>query len=76
MEQMKQVIQASILYQMLAAICQWFGTQWKKSGAIQWFIHPPQRLEQAESESSLFYRLWQWFHGVLCASIFQSSWQW
>lgn len=89
MEQMKQVIQASILYQMLAVICQWFGTQWEKSGIIQWFIHPPHRLEQAESESSLFYKLWQWFHGVLCTiykglhlekllegSIFQCSWLW
>ena len=67
MEQVKTVFRASLLYRFLAALCLWFSGQWWGSGIIQWFIHPPLSLEQAQSESSVFYRLWQWLHRLLCA---------
>ena len=89
MEQMRTIIQASVLYRVLAAICLWFSGQWQRSGVIQWFIHPPLALEQAESKSSVFYRLWDkihqflnWLWRMLCleklfaGSIFLKSWLW
>ena len=89
MEQMRTIIQSSMLYRVLAAICLWFSGQWHRSGMIQWFIHPPLALEQAESKSSIFYRLWDkihrflnWLWRMLClekllsGSIFMKSWLW
>ena len=89
MEQMQRIIQASVLYRVLAAVCLWFGRQWQGSGLIQWFIHPPVQREQAESKGSLFYHLWQKIHRGLCwlyealhlrklltGSIFQKCWLW
>lgn len=89
MEQMRTIIQSSMLYRVLAAICLWFSGQWQRSGVIQWFIHPPLALEQAESKSSIFYRLWDkihrflnWLWRMLCleklmsGSIFMKSWLW
>ena len=66
MEQMKTVIQSSVIFRLLAALCGWFSRQWAGSGLIQWFIHPRLGLEQAQSESSVFYRLWRIVHGALC----------
>ena len=40
MEQMRTIVQASAVYRALAALCLWFGGQWRGSGLIQWFIHP------------------------------------
>ena len=48
MERMRTIVQASAVYRVLAALCLWFGGQWRGSGLIQWFIHPPLQLEQAE----------------------------
>lgn len=89
MEQMRTIVQASAVYRALAALCLWFGGQWRGSGLIQWFIHPPLQLERAESDHSVFARLWQWVHGGLCrlyqalrldrlfeGSIFQKCWLW
>ncbi|HIT31782.1 MAG TPA: O-antigen ligase family protein [Candidatus Enterenecus stercoripullorum] len=89
MEQVQQIVQASVLYRVLAALCQWFGAQWHKSGLIQWFIHPPHRREMAESQCSVFTRLWRAIHRLLCriyrglrldralaGSIFQKCWLW
>ena len=89
MEQMRTIIQSSVLYRVLAAICLWFSGQWKGSGVVQWFIHPPLALEQAESQSSIFYRIWRkihqglnWLWRMLClekllaGSIFLKSWLW
>ena len=67
MEQMKTVIQTSVIFRLLAALCGWFSRQWAGSGLIQWFIHPRLGLERAQSESSVFYRLWQAVHGALCS---------
>ncbi len=89
MERMRTIVQASAVYRVLAALCLWFGGQWRGSGLIQWFIHPPLQLEQAESDHSVFARLWRWIHGGLChlyralrldrlfeGSIFQKCWLW
>ena len=89
MERVQRVVKASVLFQVLSALCLWFGRQWQGSGLIQWFIHPPLRLERAESESSVFTRLWRAVHGGLCriygllrldrlfaGSIFQKPWLW
>ncbi len=51
---MRTIVQASAVYRVLAALCLWFGGQWRGSGLIQWFIHPPLQLEQAESDHSVF----------------------
>ena len=48
MEQMKTVIQTSVIFRLLAALCGWFSRQWAGSGLIQWFIHPRLGLEQAQ----------------------------
>ena len=66
MERMQRIVKASVLYRALFALCLWFGRQWQGSGVIQWFLHPPIRLERAESESSVFTRLWRCVHRGLC----------
>ena len=89
MEQVQRVVRASVLYRFFAALCLWFGRQWQGSGIIQWFIHPPLQRERAESESSIFTRLWHAIHAGLCwlyeklhlrrlfaGSIFQKTWLW
>ena len=89
MERMQRIVQASVLYQALLALCLWFGRQWQGSGVIQWFIHPPLRRERAESEHSVFTRLWRAVHRGLCriyealrlrrlfqGSVFQKTWLW
>ena len=89
MERVQRIVQASVLYRILAALCLWFGRQWQGSGIIQWFIHPPLHREMAESESSLFTRLWRAVHGLLSriydalhlrklfqGSVFQKCWFW
>lgn len=89
MERMQRIVKASVLYRALFALCLWFGRQWQGSGIIQWFIHPSLRLERAESESSVFTRLWRWVHRGLCriyealhlrklfaGSVFQKCWIW
>lgn len=86
---MQRIVKASVLYRALFALCLWFGRQWQGSGIIQWFIHPSLRLERAESESSVFTRLWRWVHRGLCriyevlhlrrlfaGSVFQKCWIW
>ena len=82
-------VQLGLKHRVLAALCLWFGGQWRGSGLIQWFIHPPLQLEQAELDHSVFARLWRWIHGGLCrlyralrldrlfeGSIFQKCWLW
>ena len=86
---MQRIVKASVLYRALFALCLWFGRQWQGSGVIQWFLHPPIRLERAESESSVFTRLWRCVHRGLCriyealhlrklfaGSVFQKCWLW
>ena len=66
MQRVQQILQASVLFRVLAALCQWFGDQWRKSGVLQWFLHPPEQRELAESEHSVFTRLWRAAHRLLC----------
>ena len=40
MEQMKQVLSASLVWRWLTAVCLWFSRQWERSGLVQWFLHP------------------------------------
>lgn len=88
MQQAKQILNASVLWRALMAVCLWFSHQWQRSGVIQWFVHPP-LWEQAVSESSIFFRLWSWLRNLLCrlyrflhleklfaGSVFLQVWVW
>lgn len=88
MEQAKRILNASVLWRALMAVCLWFGRQWQRSGVVYWFLHPP-LWEEAVSESSVFFRLWSWFRGILCriyqalrldrlfaGSVFLQVWVW
>ena len=88
MQQAKQILNASVLWRALMAMCLWFGRQWQRSGVVQWFLHPP-LWEEASSRSSIFFRLWSWFRGILCriyyflhldrlfaGSVFLKVWVW
>ena len=88
MQQAKQILNASVLWRALMAMCLWFGRQWQRSGVVQWFLHPP-LWEEASSRSSIFFRLWSWSRGILCriyyflhldrlfaGSVFLKVWVW
>lgn len=88
MEQAKQILNASVLWRALMAVCLWFGRQWQRSGVVQWFLHPP-LWEEASSRSSVFFRLWSWLRNLLCrlywflhldrlftGSVFLKVWVW
>ena len=40
MEQLQNMVSASVVCRWLTALCAWFGRQWQSSGVIQWFLHP------------------------------------
>lgn len=61
---MYKILEASFVYRLIAAICAWFGTQWKKSRIIAAFLAPSRG--QATSESSIFLKLWRALHGLFC----------
>ena len=65
MEQVKRVLDGSLLWRAVNAVCLWFSGQWKRSRVIQWFLHP-KVWDRALSEESVFYRLWSWIRGGLC----------
>ena len=65
MEQVRQILDASWVWRMLMALCRWTGAQWRSSGVVQWFLHPPGWWARA-SERSLFFRLWSLVRGGLC----------
>ena len=88
MEQMKRLLDASVLWQAMMALCAACGRQWRASGVIQWFLHPG-GWAPAASQSSIFYKLWAWFRGRLCwlyrmmrldrlfkGSVFTRTWVW
>jgi len=81
------VLNASLLWRWLMALCGWFGRQWQGSGVIQWFLHPG--WNPAVSESSVFYKLWRLIQNLLCriyaalrldrlfkGSVFGQTWVW
>jgi len=65
MEQVKRVLDGSLLWRALCAICLWFSGQWKRSRVIQWFVHPSV-WDRSLSEGSVFYRLWSLIRRGLC----------
>ena len=88
MEQVKSVLNASWLWKVLMAVCDWFGRQWQASGIVHWFLNP-NGWGSAASESSVFFKLWSLIRGLLCkiyevlrldklfaGSIFTQTWLW
>lgn len=65
MERARDILNASLLWRWLMALCAWCGDQWKSSAAVRWFLHPA-GWSRAASESSVFYRLWSLVRGGLC----------
>ena len=88
MEQVKLVLNGSLFWRALMALCLWFGDQWRSSGIVRWFLHP-KGWGAAASESSLFFKVWALIRGALCrlyqllrldklfaGSVFLHSWLW
>lgn len=88
MEQVKQILDGSLLWRALTAVCLWFGHQWQNSGVVQWFLHPS-GWGRALSEGSVFFKLWSLVRGALCklyeclrldklfaGSVFLQTWVW
>jgi putative inorganic carbon (HCO3(-)) transporter len=88
MEQVKSILDASLFWRALMALCLWFSRQWQRSGVIQWFLHP-RAWTPALSRSSIFFWLWSGLRGGLCrlyqllhlerlfaGSIFLKTWLW
>ena len=65
MQRVKQVLDASVLWRALMALCAWVGVQWERSGIIQWFLHPRGWSPRA-SENSIFFKIWSLIRGALC----------
>lgn len=65
MERARDILNASLFWRALTALCLWFGDQWRSSGVVHWFLHPG-KWSRAASENSLFYRLWLRVRGALC----------
>ncbi|MBR4099292.1 MAG: hypothetical protein IKK44_04805, partial [Clostridium sp.] len=57
MERVMNVLNGSLLWRVLVAICDWFGRQWQSSGVVQWFLNPT-GWGAAASEGSVFFKLW------------------
>ncbi len=88
MQRVKQVLDASVLWRALMALCAWVGVQWERSGIIQWFLHPRGWSPRA-SENSIFFKIWSVIRGALCriyeilhldvlfkGSVFTKTWLW
>ena len=65
MEQMRRILNASLIWRGLMAICLWFSNQWHNSNVVRWFLHP-NRAGEAAVKHSLFFHLWQVVRGGLC----------
>lgn len=81
------ILRASYVYRALAAVWAWFGLQWRSSRVISAFLRPG--MGEAMSRSSIFYRVFEKLHALLCAvfekmhltkllegSIFKNSFLW
>ena len=88
MERAKDILNGSLLWRALTALCLWCGEQWRASGVVQWFLHP-RGWNRSASESSIFYKLWALIRGALCwvyeklrldrlfdGSVFTRTWVW
>ncbi len=88
MERAKDILNASLFWRWLMALCRWCGSQWRESAVIRWFLHPA-GWSPALSEHSVFYKLWSWVRRGLCrlyellrlealfrGSVFTNTWFW
>lgn len=88
MERAKEILNGSLLWRWLMALCDWCGGQWENSAVVRWFLHPRGWSRRA-SEGSVFYRLWALVRGGLCwlyerlrldklfaGSVFTRPWFW
>ena len=88
MERARDILNGSLLWQALTALCVWCGGQWENSAVVQWFLHP-RGWNRRASESSVFYKLWAWIRWALCrvyqalrldklfaGSVFAQTWFW
>ena len=88
MERARDILNGSLLWRWLTALCLWCGEQWENSAVVRWFLHP-RGWNRAASESSIFFRLWTLLRGALCrlyellrldrlfaGSVFTRTWLW
>ena len=88
MEQAREILNGSLLWRWLSALCACCGEQWRGSAVVQWFLHP-RGWSPAASESSIFFKLWTLVRGGLCwvykklrldklfaGSVFTNTWFW
>lgn len=88
MERARDILNASLLWRWLTALCLWFGGQWQNSGVVRWFLHP-RGWSRGASEASIFFKLWTLVRNALCwvyeklrldvlfqGSVFTGTWFW
>ena len=88
MEHAKEILNASLLWRGLMALCLWCGRQWESSAVVHWFLHP-MGWRRAASEGSVFFKLWAAVRNGLCklyqllrldklfaGSVFLQPWLW
>ena len=88
MERAKDILNSSLLWRWLMALCAWCGEQWSGSAVVQWFLHP-RGWSRGASENSVFYKLWTLVRSGLCrgyellrldvlfaGSVFTQTWFW
>lgn len=64
MERCKEILNASLLWRLVNALCLWTGKQWKNSAVVRAFLNPAP-WGQSASEGSLVFRLWSLLRGGL-----------
>ena len=57
MEQVKRILDASLLWRALMSLCDWVERQWQGSAVVRWFLNPA-GWSPAVSRSSIFYKIW------------------
>ena len=65
---MRNILKGSLLIRLAAAVYSWFGTQWRQSGVIGWFLSPG--TGEKASDESIFTRAWTRVHRGVC-SVFE-----
>ena len=88
MERARDILNASLLWRWLTALCLWCGGQWRNSGVVRWFLHP-RGWSRGASEASIFFKLWTLVRNALCwvyerlrldvlfkGSVFTRTWFW
>ena len=88
MERARDILNASLLWRWLTALCLWFGGQWRNRGVVRWFLHP-RGWSRSASEASIFFKLWTLVRNALCwvyerlrldvlfkGSVFTRTWFW